>query len=269
MKPKYEPPVDTASALLRSGNNWGVVTGTTVTRVLSGSHNSDYQKLITGSVPLSSIGEGFQRLREEGLCLVGVPKRYAGATIATRHTTKCGEPGLQISSENLHSVLGGWVLSRGSPLTPYFDKIIHRLQRWGLLEMWRRELHTLLLTRGPRDLPCLNPPLSGLSFSDLRLAFFMLLGGWGVALFVFLSEVIVVRMAREPRWKRQMVRPNTPTTTLDIPPPNPPSTPATNIRRWLSALVDPAHSLNISSTDTDFQRQLSTVLREIYGLRAA
>lgn len=267
MKPKYEPPVDTASALLRSGNSWGVVDGTTVNRVLSDSHNSVYQELVTGSIPLSSIGEGFRRLREEGLCLVGVPKRYAGATIATRHTTKCGEPGLQISSEDLHSVLGGWVLYRGSPLTPYFDGIIHRLKSWGFLERWRKELHTLLLTRGPRDLPCLNPPLSGLSFSDLRLAFFMLLGGWGFALIVFLCEVVVVRMTREPQ--RRVVRRNTPTTTLDQPPPNPPSTPATNVRRWLTTLVGPLHSLIISSADTNFQRQLNTVLREMYGLQTA
>ena len=269
MKPKYEPSVDTASALLRSGNSWGVVTGTTVTRVLSDSQNSAYRELVIGSTPLSSIGEGFRRLREEGLCLVGVPKRYASATIATRHTTQCGEPGLQISSEDLNSVLGGWVLSRGSPLTPYLDKIIRRLKCWGLLELWQKELHSLLLTRGPRDLPCLNPPLSGLSLSNLRLAFFMLLGGWGFAFFVFICEVVVVVMARESQWKRQVVRLNTPITTLDPPPPNPPSIPATNVRRWLSALVGTVPSLNINSANTNFRRQLNAVLREMYAVRTA
>ncbi|XP_063874888.1 glutamate receptor ionotropic, kainate 5-like [Scylla paramamosain] len=268
MKPTYEPPVNTASDLLFSGKRWGVVTGTTVTTVLSESKNSVYQDLVIESIPLSSIGEGFQRLREEGLCLVGVPKRYASATIATRHTTKCGEAGLQISTENLNSVLGGWVVSRGSPLTPYLDKIIHRLKHYGLLERWRKELHTLLVTHGPRELPCLNPPLSGLSLSDLRLAFFMLLGGWGFAIFVFLCEIVVVRMVRDQHWKRQVVRQNTPI-NLDQPPPNPPSSPTNNVRRLIATFMNAVPSINICSMDADFRRQLSVVLREMYAVRTA
>ncbi|XP_045138913.1 uncharacterized protein LOC123520582 [Portunus trituberculatus] len=269
MKPTYEPPVNTASALLLSGKSWGVVTGTTVTTVLSESKNSVHQDLVIGSIPLSSIREGFQRLREEGICLVGVPKRYARATIATRHTTQCGEAGLQISTEDLNSVLGGWVVSRGSPLTPYLDKIIHRLKHYGLLELWRKELHTLLLTRGPRELPCLNPPLSGLSLSDLRLAFFMLLGGWGFAIFVFLCEVVVVRMARDQHWNRQAARQNTAIITLDRPPANPPSSPTSNVRRLIATFMNAVPSINISSTDADFRRQLNAVLREMYAVRTA
>lgn len=268
MKPIYEPPVDTAAALLRSGRSWGVVTGTTVTRVLSESLNDVYRELEVGSLPLPSIIEGFRRLREEGLCLVGVPKRYARATVAMQHTTKCGEPGLQISTEDLHSVLGGWVLPYGSPLTPYFDNIIHRLKTWGILELWRKELHTLLLTRGPRNLPCLNPPLSALTLSDLRLALFMLWGGWGFALLIFLCEVVLVKLVQEPHRESQNVRVNTPSNTQDSPPPNPPSSPATHLRRMLATLVGPV-TLNISSESASFQRQLSTALRDIYGVQTA
>lgn len=268
MKPIYEPPVDTAAALLRSGRNWGVVTGTTVTRVLSESLNDVYRELEVGSIALPSIIEGFQRLREEGMCLVGVPKRYARATVAMQHTTKCGEPGLQISTEDLHSVLGGWVLPYGSPLTPYFDNIIHRLKTFGILELWRKELHTLLLTRGPRDLPCLNPPLSALTVSDLRLAFFMLLGGWGFALFIFLGEIILVSLVQEHERESQSVRVNTPSNSQD-PPPNPPSSPATQLRRLLTTLVGPVTALNISSGNAAFQRQLNSALRDIYGVQNA
>lgn len=267
MRPIYEPPVNTASALLRSGRHWGVVTGTTVNRVLSESLNDVHRELALGAVTLPSIIEGFQRLRDEGLCLVGVPKRYARATVATQHTTKCGEAGLQISSEDLHSVLGGWVLPYGSPLTPYFDNIIHRLKRWGILELWRRELHTLLLTRGPRDLPCLNPPLSALSLPDLRLAFFMLLGGWGFAFFIFLCEVILVGLVQEPQRESQSVRVNTPSESQDQPPPSPPSFSSTVMRRWLATLVAP--TLNVISENANFQRQLNTVLRDIYGVQPA
>lgn len=269
MKPIYEPSVNTAAALLRSGRSWGIVRGTTVTRVLSESLSDVHQELAGGAVTLSSITEGFQRLREEGLCLVGVPKRYASATVATQHTTQCGEPGLQISSEDLHSVLGGWVMPYGSPLTPYFDNIIHRLKTWGILELWRRELHTLLLTRRPHNLPCLNPPLSALTLSDLRLAFFMLLGGWGFAFIIFLCEFVFVGIIEEPQRESQNARLNTPSNTQDPPPPNPPSSPATNLRRWLATLLAPVPSLNISSGNANFQRQLNTVLKGIYGVKTA
>ncbi|XP_068217688.1 uncharacterized protein [Palaemon carinicauda] len=191
MKPKYEAPIVDSIALLHSGKHWGIVSGTTVTRVLSTSSSPGHIELDAGAEPLNSISEGFQRLRSDGLCLVGVPKRYAKATIATRHTTECGEPGLQISEENLNSVLGGWIYPYGSPLTEPMNLIISRLQGFGFLEHWRQELHLMLLTKGPRDLPCLNPPLNALTVMDLRLAFLVLLVGWSAALLAHIAEHVM------------------------------------------------------------------------------
>ncbi|XP_066975303.1 uncharacterized protein [Macrobrachium rosenbergii] len=191
MKPKYEEPITNSIALLQSGKHWGIVSGTTVTRVLSTSLSPGHSELAANAKPLDSIGEGFQQLRSDGLCLVGVPKRYAQATIATRHTTECGEPGLQISDEDLNSVLGGWIFPYGSPLIDPINSIISRLQGFGFLEHWRKEFHLMLLTKGPRDLPCLNPPLSALTVMDLRLAFLILLIGWSTAFLVHIAEHVM------------------------------------------------------------------------------
>ncbi|XP_069163048.1 glutamate receptor ionotropic, kainate 2 [Procambarus clarkii] len=261
IKPKYEPPVDTSAALLQSGYNWGVVSGTTVPSILSFSRHDDHRQLVSNAEQLSSINEGFQRLRKESLCLVGVPKRYAFATIAMRHTTKCGEPGLQVSTEDLNSVLGGWILARGSPLTSYINSIILRLQSFGLLDHWRKEMHEFLITRAPRDLPCLNPPPAALTMLDLRLALFLLVGGWGLAVFVFIGEQFAynfLKMTGAPVEHRDS----------DIPAQT--EAPSNNeepgsLRGWLADILYPEPSINISAKEAAFRKQLNSILRDIWG----
>lgn len=262
IKPKYEPPVRTSTALLRSGYSWGLVTGTTVPGVLTSSRDPAHRDLAAGATPLTSIHEGFHRLREESLCLVGVPKRYARATIATRHTTECGEPGLQVSTEDLNSVLGGWMMPRGSPLIPHINPIIRRLQGFGLLEHWRRELHELLITRAPRDLPCLNPPLAALTLADLRLAFFVLLCGWGLACLVFLGE-LVTHVINDSGGERTVVRRDTGVSTVA---PTPPTSRRPSLRRWFRTILAPVPSVNVSAKEAAFRRQLNYVLRDMWSV---
>ncbi|XP_042232014.1 uncharacterized protein LOC121872941 [Homarus americanus] len=260
LKPKYEPPVDTSTALLQSNYDWGVVTGTTVTKVLGSSRNPAHRLLTGKAKPLISITEGFQRLREDGLCLLGVPKRYARATIAMRHTTECGEPGLQVTTEDLNSVLGGWVLPRGSPLIPHINSIIFRLQTFGLLEHWRREFHELLITRGPRDLPCLNPPLAALNILDLRLAVLLLFCGWGLAFLVFVGELFAYAIYSGGV---KMVQINDDVQSVTSTPPS--SGRRSSLRQWLRTLVSPIPSINISAKEASFRSQLNTILKEIWG----
>ncbi|XP_053650257.1 glutamate receptor 3-like [Cherax quadricarinatus] len=262
IKPKYEPPVDSSTELLQSGYDWGVVSGTTVPRILTSSQHSVHWDLNLRAKPLPTITEGFQRLRKENLCLVGVPKRFALATIAMRHSTKCGEPGLQVSSEDLNSVLSGWVLPRGSPLTSYINDIILRLQSFGLLEHWKKKMHELLITRAPRDLPCLNPPPSSLTILDLRLTLFILLGGWCLALLVFVGEhlvsvfikcdiMTVTERSTEMMLGSQTARNNERRDGLSD---------------WLSVLLSPVPSINISVKEAVFRRQLDAILRDNWGL---
>ncbi|XP_071515579.1 uncharacterized protein [Panulirus ornatus] len=262
IKPKYDPPVRTSTALLRSGYSWGLVTGTTVPGVLASSQDPAHRDLAAGATPLTSIHEGFRRLREESLCLVGVPKRYARATIATRHTTECGEPGLQVSTEDLNTVLGGWMMPRGSPLLLHINPVIRRLQSFGLLEHWRRELHELLITRAPRDLPCLNPPLAALALADLRLAFLVVLCGWGLACLVFLGE-LVTHVINDPSGERTVMRRDTDVDTND---PTPPTARVPFIlRRWIT-LLSPAPVVSLSAKEATFRRHLNSVLREMWNV---
>lgn len=264
MKPKYEPPIDSSLALLRSGRRWGIVSGTTVTSVLSTAQQVAHQDLAANAVPLGSIREGFLKLRQDALCLVGVPKRYARATIAMRYTTECGEPGLQVSDEDLHSVLGGWVLNRRSPLTPHVNGIIRRLEGFGLLEHWRRQMQELLITRGPRDLPCLNPPLAALSLPDLRLAFVVLLAGWGLGCLLFLAEQIAFACSSHAG-ARRVVRRDTGISA--VVPLAPGRGPRRDLRRWLQGLLTPLPSLALDDKEAVFRRHLDTILRDMWGVK--
>ncbi|KAK4309470.1 hypothetical protein Pmani_018900 [Petrolisthes manimaculis] len=264
MKPKYEPPLDSSVSLLKSGYDWGIVKGTTVEPVLAASQYPAHRNLATGAQSLTSISSGFQRLREEGLCLVGVPKRYAHATIAMRHTTHCGELGLQVSEEDLHTVRGGWVLPQGSRLAPLLNVVIRRLQEWGMLELWRRELHDILLTRGPRNLPCLNPPLGPLSLPDLRLAFYVLLAGWGIALLIFLSEFVssggkFINRIKPVGHHQMEVNTMEPHTTPPVR-----RNRSSSIRKMLAALLNPIPSLNTNSKEVAFRQQLQAILRDVW-----
>lgn len=264
MKPKYEPPVDSSLALLRSGRSWGIVSGTTVTSVMSSSQQVAHLDLAAGAVPLRSISEGFLQLREDAICLVGVPKRYARATIAMRYTTECGEPGLQVSTEDLHSVLGGWILSHTSPIAPHVNGIIRRLQGFGLLEHWRRQMQELLITRGPRDLPCLNPPIAALTLPDLRLAFIILLAGWAAGCLLFLAEQIAFAFSDQPG-NHRVVRRDTGISAVVPMAPGGGSRP--NLRLWLQRLLAPIPSLNVDGKEAAFRRHLDSILREMWGVR--
>ena len=190
IQPKYEETIDSASALLRGKNSWGIVKGTTVKTVLEASYDYSHREVASRAIELSSISEGFQKLRSSGLCLLGVPKRYAKSTISTQHTTECGESALTVSEENLHTVLGGWFVAKSSPIIRDLNQIIRRLQVFGFIDKWQKDLYLMLETSTPSKLPCIGKPITSLSLSNLRLAFFLLLAGLGLAICSFFLENI-------------------------------------------------------------------------------
>ncbi|KAA0198571.1 Ionotropic receptor 126 [Hyalella azteca] len=188
LEPQYEEPINSSIALLDSAKKYGLVRGTTVETVLASSLDASQQKLARDARRLSSISEGFFNLDTNGMCIVGVPKRYAESTIRTRYTTQCGEPAIQVSSENLHTVLGGWLMASKSPLKEKLDPIIVRLQSFGFLNKWQADLYDSLSRSRDEKLPCVVQPVGSLSFYDLRLAFLLLLVGWGAALVLLGAE---------------------------------------------------------------------------------
>lgn len=197
IKPKYEDPINSAVGLLNSAKTWGLVRGTTVESVLSNSLDSYHREVSQYSRSLSSISEGLFNLEKNDMCIVGVPKRYIKSMITTRYTTECGEAALHVSSEDLHTVLGGWLMAKKSPLKNKLDPIIMRLQGFGFMEKWRSDLYEMLSKRREEKLPCIKRPLGPLTLADLRLAFFLIMGGWGASVILFCLEHIVLYIIRQ------------------------------------------------------------------------
>ena len=117
-----------------------------------------------------------------------MPKRYANSMASARYKTKCGETALQIGSEDLHTVLGGWIFARHSRLKYKLDPVIRRLQGFGILDKWRSDLYRDLSKRRENKLPCISNPPGALGLTDLRLAFVVLAGGHIFALIAFVLE---------------------------------------------------------------------------------
>ena len=185
--PQYEISVDSAFELVNSRKPWGIVRGTIVESVLSKSMDSYHRKLAKYANGLDSIAQGLLNLENDGMCIVGVPKRFAHSIITTRYTTQCREPTLHVSTEDLYTVLGGWLMTRDSSFKGKVDQIIMRLQELGFLNKWRTDLYEALSAKREK-LPCLRDKLRPLTLDNMRLVFFLILVGWGCSGIVFLLE---------------------------------------------------------------------------------
>ena len=196
IKPQYDNPIQSSSGLLESGKQFGLVKGTTVESVLSKSLDTSHRKVVANARGLSSISEGLYNLEENGMCIIGVPKRYAKAAITTRYTTRCGESALQVSEENLHTVMGGWLTAKKSPLKDKLDPIIMRLQGFGFVDKWEKDLFKTLSRKRKEKLPCIKQDLGPLNLLNLRLAFFLLVAGFGTSILIFIVEHLAMYLAR-------------------------------------------------------------------------
>ncbi|KAF2348681.1 Ionotropic glutamate receptor L-glutamate and glycine-binding domain, partial [Trinorchestia longiramus] len=195
LEPQYEETISSSLGLLSSTKKYGVVRDTTVESILANSLDASQGELAKNARQFSS-SEGQYSVDVHGMCLVGVPELYAKFIIRSQYITRCGEPAVQVSGENLHTVMGEWLMASKSPLKEKFDPIITRLQGFGFLDKWRADLYASLTRHRNERRPCRVQSVGPLSLLDLRLAFFFLITGWMIALVVLLVERVAFNFVR-------------------------------------------------------------------------
>lgn len=259
MFPKHEDPITSVDDLLISGKPWGIVKGTTVQRVFTSSNQKSLNELASSATYLDSISEGFQMLELGNLCLVGIPKRFAKASINTKYTTKCGEPALQVSDEELHTVMGGWITQYGSILNKKIHTIVLQMEMFGLLDKWRNDLFEMLSVKSEK-LPCLKKPVGPLTLSHLRLVFAMLLIGYLISISVFIGEYVSLQYFSKKKERSNLVEDFKESQPKDI-------NQMMRFDTFRGFTLPNSHTAMLRKKEALLRNRLGGVLREVYGIQ--
>ncbi|XP_045618219.1 glutamate receptor ionotropic, delta-2-like [Procambarus clarkii] len=194
--PALSPALDTLEQLASSLLQWGMLN----------TYDSGYQLFRSSEVPVyqalfrkmqyHDVKASMERVMEGNYAFISW-KTYFRNLIARDYSDRNGASKVYIAREEFFPGGFGWAFPKHSPYLPAFDQVFQRLIESGLVDKWMEDLIQLSASENREKPKLLEPEVKGpqpFTVYHLQGIFFIMLGGYMLALLSFLGEALLGRL---------------------------------------------------------------------------